>query len=384
MLRSFAVWVVLAATFHALPAGALTADQLQERIARLEERVRDLENALAEKDRELDRLRQGQLGPGPGGPGTPNLPLGRHLDEMDQLIERMRRQFGLGPQDFGLPGPQANPPTGPLQLFPGGPRGGKGGYLGIQIGEHPDGVLVDDVVPGSAAMKAGMLRGDVIVKIEGAVVSTPADVVSRVGQHAPGETIEVTVKRGGGEQTLRATLGNRNDTFGNWQPTVPNVPRFQGPFGGPQQPNLPAANGMMSLEIETDAGTATVKFSAAGLYVSDEDAKKIGLDEAKRDAVENAYADARDELARNVVQFVKDGGERAGTREIVRMLRDAEAGALEKLGAILNPAEIAELRRIQEEASTQNSVSVSRKSKPGPVGPKGNLQVDPLDDGAEF
>jgi putative serine protease PepD len=80
-------------------------------------------------------------------------------------------------------------------------------FLGLSIGRN--GTDVAQVVPGGAADKAGVRRGDAIASVDGRPTRSPADVARVVARHKPGETVAVVVRRDGRERTLRATLGTR-------------------------------------------------------------------------------------------------------------------------------------------------------------------------------
>lgn len=62
------------------------------------------------------------------------------------------------------------------------------------------------VVTGSPADKAGIKEKDIITKVNGVDVGKAGDVASLVGEYAPGDTIELSILRGGAAQMLRVTL----------------------------------------------------------------------------------------------------------------------------------------------------------------------------------
>ena len=62
------------------------------------------------------------------------------------------------------------------------------------------------IVAGSPADKAGIKEKDIITKVNGVEVGKAGDVASLVGEYAPGDTIELTLLRGGQVQTVRVTL----------------------------------------------------------------------------------------------------------------------------------------------------------------------------------
>jgi Do/DeqQ family serine protease len=68
------------------------------------------------------------------------------------------------------------------------------------------GVLVGGVQSGSAADKAGIKRGDVIVAINGEKVEDSNTLRNRIAGTLPGTEINLTIMRDGGEQQVRATL----------------------------------------------------------------------------------------------------------------------------------------------------------------------------------
>jgi putative serine protease PepD len=76
---------------------------------------------------------------------------------------------------------------------------------GIEPGQHA-GALVQSVVPGDPAQKAGMKAGDVIVSINGAAILADADVTRVMETIKPGITVAVVVERGGKQLTLEVTV----------------------------------------------------------------------------------------------------------------------------------------------------------------------------------
>ncbi len=73
----------------------------------------------------------------------------------------------------------------------------------------PDGAQIAEVVSGSPAEKAGLKVGDVIKRVGDHPVQDPQDVASAVGDHAPGDKVEIVVERDGRTITLHATLGTQ-------------------------------------------------------------------------------------------------------------------------------------------------------------------------------
>lgn len=100
----------------------------------------------------------------------------------------------------------------------------KAGYLGIeclsvtsdvaQAYDLPMGCYVKSVVEGSAAERAGICAGDVIVKLDGSTIASDTELVEALGYYEAGETVDIVVKSresGYAEKTLSVTLGSRKE-----------------------------------------------------------------------------------------------------------------------------------------------------------------------------
>jgi regulator of sigma E protease len=77
---------------------------------------------------------------------------------------------------------------------------------------------IDSVVAGSAAEKAGLKPGDLVVSIDGSAIASFGD-LQRVVSFAAGQPLSIVVERGGSDLTISATpeLKEMTDTFGNKQ-----------------------------------------------------------------------------------------------------------------------------------------------------------------------
>ena len=98
----------------------------------------------------------------------------------------------------------------------------KAGYLGIEClsvtsdvaaaYDLPMGCYVKSVVKGSAAEKAGIQGGDVIVKLDGSSIASDTELVEGLKYYEAGEEVEIVVKTresGYEEQTFTVILGSR-------------------------------------------------------------------------------------------------------------------------------------------------------------------------------
>jgi S1-C subfamily serine protease len=70
------------------------------------------------------------------------------------------------------------------------------------------GALVKQVTPESAAAKAGLEEGDIIVLIDGAIVNNPIDYAWNMLNKEVGQDVRVTIRRGDSVQELKVTVGN--------------------------------------------------------------------------------------------------------------------------------------------------------------------------------
>jgi S1-C subfamily serine protease len=78
--------------------------------------------------------------------------------------------------------------------------------LGLAVSE---GVLVFSLTPDSAAEAGGIEPGDVIVEFNGEDIASIEDLYAALRDTLPGDTVPVTVVRGGADQMLEVTLQNR-------------------------------------------------------------------------------------------------------------------------------------------------------------------------------
>ena len=81
-----------------------------------------------------------------------------------------------------------------------------------QLGVNAYGIYVADVVKGGPADKAGLKVGDRIVSIDGTEVAQKTDLGTIIRQHSAGDTLSITVARGGQMQTVSLTLGEKNNS----------------------------------------------------------------------------------------------------------------------------------------------------------------------------
>lgn len=83
-------------------------------------------------------------------------------------------------------------------------------YVAEQLGlEQASGVLVRTVVEGSGAARAGIRPGDVIVAVGGRRITTVSGFLAALRRNDPGDTVTVTIVRGGERMQVDVTLTDR-------------------------------------------------------------------------------------------------------------------------------------------------------------------------------
>jgi S1-C subfamily serine protease len=96
------------------------------------------------------------------------------------------------------------------------------GYLGIGsqpvalsaaakdlAGGHERGLLVVQVAEGGPAAQAGFLQGDILIRLDGATVSSADDLQGMLGPDRVGSAVTASVVRGGELKDLNVTVGTR-------------------------------------------------------------------------------------------------------------------------------------------------------------------------------
>ena len=115
-----------------------------------------------------------------------------------------------------------------------------GGYLGVRVQEitrdlarardlpNTQGALVSSVQDGSPADRAGIERGDVIVRVDGNEISDPDELIREMKDEDAGARVSIVVLRDGARKTFDVTLARR--------PAQMNTPpSYRGPATGDYQ-----------------------------------------------------------------------------------------------------------------------------------------------------
>jgi len=96
------------------------------------------------------------------------------------------------------------------------------GFLGVELDEtdQAGGALIANVIPGSAASRAGLRKDDVILSVGSKEVNSVNQTRVAISQRAPGTKLPLKVSRDGVTITLFVTLGLKGENGNNILPGV--------------------------------------------------------------------------------------------------------------------------------------------------------------------
>jgi len=92
----------------------------------------------------------------------------------------------------------------------------------------PEGVLIAEVYPASAAAHAGVQVGDLLLSVDGQAVADQAALNYLVSTHRPGETVTLQVRRGGAARSLSAVVSTPPAVPARDERTIAGRNPFQG------------------------------------------------------------------------------------------------------------------------------------------------------------
>jgi serine protease Do len=89
------------------------------------------------------------------------------------------------------------------------------GRIGVSVQDLPattrarigDGALISEVIAGSPAERAGLRKGDIVVKVDGISVRSAAQLRNKVGLTPIGKMLRLTIERKGTVETLNVEIG---------------------------------------------------------------------------------------------------------------------------------------------------------------------------------
>lgn len=109
------------------------------------------------------------------------------------------------------------------------------GFMGVTLGEGDPGPKVEDVKEDSAAAKAGIKVGDIIIEVRGTKVAKAEEMIRSLSRTRPGDIVKLKYLRDGEESVAEVTLGKRPPLGGNARGEIQNamggsLSHFKGPF----------------------------------------------------------------------------------------------------------------------------------------------------------
>ena len=129
------------------------------------------------------------------------------VDRAKPLIDtiRSRGTSGSGSTGSTTPPPGVEPGQAYLGITTQTLDAATAAALGVA---QATGAVVTEVLPGSAAQRAGLRPGDVIMSVAGTPVASADQVGTAVRSHKPGDTIDLSWARGRQRLTAKVTLGS--------------------------------------------------------------------------------------------------------------------------------------------------------------------------------
>lgn len=110
------------------------------------------------------------------------------------------------------------------------------------------GVVVTSVIESSAAEVAGIKSGDVLIKVNGTLINSNAELKEQISRYRPGDKISITYLRNGNENTVNIELKNSQGTTSVVKTDINNVSDFLGatfePLENEELMSLGLSNGL--------------------------------------------------------------------------------------------------------------------------------------------
>lgn len=200
------------------------------------------------------------------------------------------------------------------------------GWLGVRIQDVTDdvaealglektaGALVTDV-PEGPAKEAGMIQGDVILSFDGVEVTDTRSLVRQVGNTAVGKSVRVMVFRDGKTQTLKVTLGRREEAeavpAAQPGPDMTEPKEMLGLTLSPLTEDMrkelqlsPSATGLVVMDVD-ETSEAFEKGLRAGDLITEAGQQKLESTSDLKDRVDEATEAGR----KSLLLLIRRGGE---------------------------------------------------------------------------
>lgn len=85
-------------------------------------------------------------------------------------------------------------------------------FLGVVSEKVNGGVKINDVMDESAAKKSGLLKDDIITKVDDKTIATPDDLMKVIRLHKPGDEVKIYYLRDGKKKDVKVKLGETKNT----------------------------------------------------------------------------------------------------------------------------------------------------------------------------
>lgn len=219
----------------------------------------------------------------------------------------------------------------------------KKAFLGVTSETAEKGARIMAVTKESAADKAGLLRGDVITKINDTRIDGPESLTDAISKCKPGEQVKIKYSRDGKDKTLKTVLGEKTESSTGPKNNVRSF-SFSMPDEGSRSFSFPDIEGMdingffkMPDISDLDIDIRKTGKSKLGLKIRDTE-KGNGV---KILEVEENSASARAGLIKDDVITDINGRKINNTDDAREQLKESEAGDSYKMKLIRDGKEIA-------------------------------------------
>lgn len=184
--------------------------------------------------------------------------------------------------------------------------------LGVTTDQADEGAEIESITKESGAEKAGLKKGDIIIKVGDHKIETPDDLTEAIQRHKPGEKVGITFLRDKKKQDVTAELGkwkgtrvfnynsgkNFNMDFDKIMPKIQAVPRIAphgqawswsggGPKLGVSVQDTEDGKGVNVIEVDEDGNAAKAGIKEDDV-ITEVDGKAVnGADEIAKIMKEN-------------------------------------------------------------------------------------------------
>ncbi|NNC94868.1 MAG: PDZ domain-containing protein [Chitinophagales bacterium] len=169
------------------------------------------------------------------------------------------------------------------------------GFLGVYMEDTEEGVLVEEVVEGSAAEKAGILSGDVLLNLDNKPVNSDEEVFAIMKTTKPGDEMPVKLIRAGNTMTLNATLGKpqmKKHTM-EWKSI-----EIERPFLGVVMEDKDEINGVLIKEVVKESAAEKAGIKSGDIIKS--------VDNVQTNDVESAIHEIRNKKSGDDIEMIID------------------------------------------------------------------------------